>query len=112
VAKAYCTNWMGAYGRGEPAELLEFARRFEEVTGPNAEPAVAWIRASRQWERPAASKWRSVGWPTLGARGAFTPFWQFWQWRSRSFLGWGQEILKPRALLSKILVPESVPDRA
>lgn len=30
---------MGAYGRGEPAELLEFARRFEEVTGPNAEPA-------------------------------------------------------------------------
>jgi hypothetical protein len=52
------------------------------------------------------------GMADAGREGAFTPFWQFWQWRSRSFSGWGQEILKPRALLSKILVPESVPDRA
>jgi predicted ATPase/DNA-binding winged helix-turn-helix (wHTH) protein len=40
-AMAYSTNWMGAYNRGEPAVMIDFARRFEELTRASAGPSLA-----------------------------------------------------------------------
>jgi predicted ATPase len=40
LAMAYSTNWMGAYYRGEPAVMMDFAQRFEELTQANAGPSL------------------------------------------------------------------------
>jgi hypothetical protein len=39
LAMAYSTNWMGAYYRGEPAVMMDFAQRFEDLTRANAGPS-------------------------------------------------------------------------
>jgi predicted ATPase/DNA-binding winged helix-turn-helix (wHTH) protein len=40
LALAYSAKWMGAYNRGEPARMMEFAQRFETLTQARPEPAV------------------------------------------------------------------------
>jgi predicted ATPase/DNA-binding winged helix-turn-helix (wHTH) protein len=41
LAMAYSTNWMGNYNLAEGANMMHFARLFEEQTQPNADPALA-----------------------------------------------------------------------
>lgn len=41
LAVAYSTNWMGAYNRGETANMMAFARLFEAQTSTVADPAMA-----------------------------------------------------------------------
>jgi predicted ATPase/DNA-binding winged helix-turn-helix (wHTH) protein len=41
LAMAYSTNWMGAYYRGEPAVMMDFAQRFEELTRASAGPSLS-----------------------------------------------------------------------
>jgi hypothetical protein len=43
LATAYSANWMGAYNRGEPAEMIAFAQRFEGVTLANSQLATAFM---------------------------------------------------------------------
>ncbi len=40
---AYSSAWMGSYNRGLPADMLEFASKFEEAGGRDAEPALAML---------------------------------------------------------------------
>jgi predicted ATPase/DNA-binding winged helix-turn-helix (wHTH) protein len=40
LALAYSAKWMGAYNRGEPAQMLELARRFEALTQTRPDPDV------------------------------------------------------------------------
>jgi predicted ATPase len=49
LARAYTTNWIGAYVRGNPRAMLEFAQRFEALTTGSTDPAITtlydWMRA-------------------------------------------------------------------
>ena len=40
LALAYSAKWMGAYNRGEPAKMLEFAERFEQLTQTRSDPEI------------------------------------------------------------------------
>lgn len=40
LALAYSTNWMGAYNRGQPRQMLEFARQFEAHTASETDEAL------------------------------------------------------------------------
>lgn len=40
LALAYSTNWMGAYNSGDPQKMLYFARKFEEMTARDSDPAL------------------------------------------------------------------------
>ena len=40
LALAYSAKWMGAYNRGEPPKMLEFAERFERLTQTRSDPEI------------------------------------------------------------------------
>lgn len=40
LALSYSTNWMGAYNRGQPRQMLAFARQFEETTAAKTDEAL------------------------------------------------------------------------
>ena len=44
LALAYNANWMGAYFRGEPRAMLDFAQHFETLTSEDADPATVLLK--------------------------------------------------------------------